>query len=84
MDKKNILIYVVLTTVFLVVISIFYLNIKMLRQGIIDLNIKLEYSLEYLNEYTIDEINQELECIEQNLDYLFNVGDGCEKSFPGE
>jgi len=84
MDKRNILIYVVLTTIFLVVTSIFYLNIKILRQSIIDLNIKLEYSLEYLNEYTIDEINQELECIEQNLDYLFDVGDGCEKSFPGK
>ena len=72
-------IYVFTVIIFFIIIGIFYFNLK---QNIINLNIKLDDNIKYLNEFTIDDINQELDCIEKDLDYLF--GDACEKSFPGE
>jgi len=78
MNKFKVLIFSVL---FLILSSASYLNIK----ALININSKIEQienSIVIINEYTIDEINQELECVEKDLDYLFGVGDACEKSFP--
>jgi len=85
-------IYVFTVIIFFIIIGIFYFNLKQniinlnikLDDNIKYLNIKLDDNIKYLNEFTIDDINQELDCIEKDLDYLFGVGDACEKSFPGE
>ena len=58
------------------------------RIKIDELNNRIEVLEEYvlttstIHKYEVEEIFADIECIEQNLNYLFNVGDFCEESFP--
>jgi len=48
------------------------------------INVLEEYveTTSLIHKYEVEEIFTDIECIEQNLNYLFGVGDACEESFP--
>ena len=58
------------------------------RIKIDELNNRIEVLEEFasttstIHKYEIEEIFADIECIEQNLNYLFGVGEFCKESFP--
>lgn len=86
MFSSVILLSVLITSSVLSVISFF--NIGTIKEEIEAQKNEIEkliYNIDetkMINDFAFDEVFKDIDCIEQNLNFLFSVGDVCEKSFP--